>query len=142
MKSTFATILSSLTCVPSQKRLLNPKATMVKKLLPFSIFLFFAFANEVILAQPAATFRNPLLPSGADPWSIYKDGYYYYTHTLGNRLMIWKTKSIARLAHAKKKTVFAPPAGTAYSKGLWAPEIHYIDHAWYMYFAADNGRNE
>ncbi|RYY30303.1 MAG: glycosyl hydrolase family 43, partial [Sphingobacteriaceae bacterium] len=27
------------------------------------------------------TFTNPLLPSGADPYSFYKDGYYYYTNT-------------------------------------------------------------
>jgi hypothetical protein len=39
-------------------------------------------------------FSNPLLPSGADPWSIYKDGFYYYTHTLGNRIDIWKTKDL------------------------------------------------
>ena len=26
-------------------------------------------------------FTNPLLPYGADPYSFYKDGYYYYTHT-------------------------------------------------------------
>lgn len=88
------------------------------------------------------TFTNPLLPSGADPWSIYKNGRYYYTHTIGDRLVIWKTKSIARLKTAKKKTVFRPPAGTPYSKGLWAPEIHYINHHWYLYFAADSGRNE
>ena len=87
-------------------------------------------------------FTNPLLPSGADPWSIYKNGYYYYTHTLGNRLVIWKTKSIAALASAERDTVFIPPAGTAYSKQLWAPEIHFIDYKWYIYFAADDGKNE
>ncbi|MFL5772642.1 MAG: family 43 glycosylhydrolase [Flavisolibacter sp.] len=88
------------------------------------------------------TFTNPLLPSGADPWSIYKNGFYYYTHTMGDRLLIWKTKSIADLKTAKHKTVFLPPAGTPYSKGLWAPEIHFIQGKWYMYFAADNGKNE
>jgi GH43 family beta-xylosidase len=93
-------------------------------------------------ASQKTSFTNPLLPSGADPWSIYKDGYYYYTHTLGDRLAIWRTKSLASLDHAKKKTVFTPPAGTVYSKQLWAPEIHYIDNAWYMYFAADDGKNE
>jgi GH43 family beta-xylosidase len=90
----------------------------------------------------SGTFTNPLLPSGADPWSIYKDGHYYYTHTLGNRLVIWKTKNLAYLAKAKKRTVFQPPPGMPYSKGIWAPEIHYIGNKWYLYFAADNGKNE
>jgi GH43 family beta-xylosidase len=88
------------------------------------------------------TFTNPLLPSGADPWSIYKDGYYYYTHTFGDRLVIWKTKSIADLKTAPRKTVFMPPPGKPYSKGLWAPELHFISNKWYLYFAADSGRNE
>lgn len=88
------------------------------------------------------TFTNPLLPSGADPWTIYKDGYYYYTHTFGNRIVLWKTKNIADLKTAPQKTVFTPPPGTMYSKQLWAPELHHIDNKWYIYFAADSGRNE
>lgn len=88
------------------------------------------------------TFTNPLLPAGADPWSIYKDGYYYYTHTVGDSIVIWKTVNLAGLKNAVSKTVFVPPAGTAYSKQLWAPEIHFLDDKWYIYFAADNGKNE
>lgn len=93
-------------------------------------------------ATQAQTFTNPLLPSGADPWSIYKDGYYYYTHTMQDSLVLWKTKDLADLAHAEKKTIFVPPAGTGYSKELWAPEIHFLENKWYIYFAADNGENK
>ncbi|MEO7802375.1 MAG: glycoside hydrolase family 43 protein [Ginsengibacter sp.] len=87
------------------------------------------------------TFTNPLLSSGADPWSIYYNGFYYYTNTLGDSIVIWKTKSIANLRHAERTTVFVPPSGTSYSKELWAPEIHLINNKWYIYFAADNGNN-
>lgn len=100
----------------------------------------------VLLAFNAAraqtgTFTNPLLPSGADPWIIYKDGYYYYTNSLGNRLAIWKTKDVPTLGTAEKKTIWRPPAGTAYSHDIWAPELHFINGKWYMYFAADDGKN-
>ena len=88
------------------------------------------------------SFANPLLAAGADPWSIYKDGYYYYTHTLGNRLAIWKTKNLADLKNAPSKTIWTPPAGTMYSKQIWAPEIHFISNKWYVYFAADDGKND
>ena len=88
-----------------------------------------------------SSFRNPLLPSGADPWSIYKYGFYYYSHTVGDRLTIWKTKDLADLKTADSKTIFIPPPNTSYSKQLWAPEIHFIDNKWYVYFAADNGNN-
>lgn len=87
------------------------------------------------------TFTNPLLPSGADPWSIHKDGFYYYTHTLQDSIVIWKTDNLAELKDAEKKTIFVPPPGTLYSKQIWAPEIHFIDGSWYVYFAADDGNN-
>src|SRR5688572_23828524 len=80
------------------------------------------------------TFTNPLLPSGADPFSFYKDGYYYYTHTTGNRIVLFKTKNIAELKTAEQKTIYKPPPGTAYSKEIWAPEIHIIRGKWYAYF--------
>ncbi|HKO80926.1 MAG TPA: glycoside hydrolase family 43 protein [Chitinophagaceae bacterium] len=91
--------------------------------------------------QTGQTFVNPLLPSGADPFSFYKDGYYYYTHSTGNRIVLWKTENLANLKTAEQKTIFIPPVGTAYSKEIWAPEIHFINGKWYAYFAADNGNN-
>jgi GH43 family beta-xylosidase len=87
------------------------------------------------------TFTNPLLPAGADPFSFYKEGYYYYTHTTGKNITLWKTNSIANLKTAEKKIIFTPPAKGPYSKELWAPEIHFIQNKWYIYFAADSGNN-
>ncbi len=92
-------------------------------------------------SQTASTFTNPLLPSGADPYSYYKDGYYYYTHTLGSKIGLWKTKNLAKLKEAEYKTIYTPPEGTAYSKDLWAPEIMFLEGKWYAYYAADNGDN-
>ena len=108
-----------------------------------SVHLFLAIVLSTCLyAQDSAiTFTNPLLPSGADPFSFYKDGYYYYTHTQGNGISLWKTKSLAHLKTAEQKKIFTPPAGTFYSREIWAPEIHFINNKWYTYFAADNGSN-
>src|ERR1700761_8469473 len=105
------------------------------------VFYVFCLLLTAYSASAQKTFTNPLLPSGADPWVIYKDGYYYYTNTLGNRLQIWKTRDITHLDSAQRKTVWVPPAGTAYSKEVWAPELHYVQNKWYMYFAADDGDN-
>ncbi len=84
---------------------------------------------------------NPLLPSGPDPYSCYKDGYYYYTHTMGDRIELWKTKNIADLRTAPHKTIFKPQPGMPYSKDVWAPEVMYLDGKWYAYFAADAAGN-
>ncbi|MEO8171620.1 MAG: glycoside hydrolase family 43 protein [Sediminibacterium sp.] len=110
----------------------------MRRVLGLPVILVFAFFT---LNAQTETFTNPLLPSGADPFSFYKDGFYYYTHTTGRNITLWKTNSIANLKTAEKKVVFIPPAKGPYSKELWAPEIHFIQNKWYIYFAADSGNN-
>lgn len=90
-------------------------------------------------AQP--TFVNPLLSSGADPWVIQKDGWYYVTHTTGRNLRLYRTKNMADLSNAEVKTVWTPPATGMNSKQIWAPELHFLDGKWYFYYAADDGDN-
>ena len=92
------------------------------------------------LAQPAM-FTNPIKQSGPDPWVLQKDGWYYYTNTTGRDLTLWRTKNLAELGAAERKVIFTPPAGTGYSKELWAPELHFLDGKWYVYFSADSATN-
>lgn len=87
------------------------------------------------------TFTNPLLPAGPDPWVIQKDTMYYYTHTTGNRIVLYKTSKMSSLGRTAPVTIWVPPASGAYAKDIWAPEIHYIGNKWYVYFAADDGNN-
>ncbi len=103
--------------------------------------IFFCSLAAPARAQSAKTFTNPLFSAGADPWCIYKDGFYYYTHTTGKNITLWKTPTIARLKTAQKKIVFNPPKKGPYSKEIWAPEIHFLQGKWYIYFAADSGNN-
>lgn len=109
------------------------------------VIALFLFISGIVYGQ-SATFTNPLLPSGADPWSIYHNGWYYYTHTTGRNVTLWKTRSLAELDKATAKVVWSPPEGTPYSKGIWAPELHYLEEnggtgRWYIYVAADDGHN-
>src|SRR3546814_14206447 len=62
---------------------------------------------------PPATFTNPLLTSGPDPWVTQVDGAYHYTHTLGDRLILWRTDIIAHLAKTAKAYVDAARKGHA-----------------------------
>jgi GH43 family beta-xylosidase len=117
------------------------KYFVLSTLIAFSFFSCNNANDEKKEDDDATTFTNPLLPSGADPWSIYKDGYYYYTNTTGNNITVWKSRSIATLRTAEKKIVFDPPATGPYSKEIWAPEIHFMQGKWYIYFAADSGQN-
>ncbi|MGA8160307.1 MAG: glycoside hydrolase family 43 protein [Acidobacteriaceae bacterium] len=107
----------------------------------FRTLLLVVLAGLCAHAQTPATFHNPLLPIGPDPWVILHDGFYYYMNSTQTNLTIWKTRDIADLAHAQKRVVWTPPATGPYSREVWAPELHRLDAKWYLYFAADNGSN-
>ncbi len=102
------------------------------------LLLFFGVA----CARGQNTFTNPLLPSGPDPWVEYHDGTYYYMNTTTKNLTLWKTRNMADLKSAPKKVVWTPPATGPYSHDIWAPEIHFLDGKWYIYFAADAENNQ
>jgi GH43 family beta-xylosidase len=90
----------------------------------------------------ASSLRNPLLPTGPDPWVEYKDGFYYYMNTTAKNLTLWKTRNMADLKSAEKKIVWTPPASGPYSHDIWAPEIHFLEGKWYIYFAGDAAKND
>ncbi|MDQ2719425.1 MAG: glycoside hydrolase family 43 protein [Bacteroidota bacterium] len=95
-----------------------------------------------LITQGDSIFMNPLLSSGPDPWVIQQDTNYYYTNTFGNKIAVNKTSKMSRLKDATLTTIWTPPASGAYSKEIWAPELHFIQNKWYVYFAADDGSNE
>lgn len=37
--------------------------------------------------------------------------------------------------HCQKSTIWKPRHGSPWSDGVWAPELHYINHTWYVYVA-------
>ena len=93
-------------------------------------------------ALPAATYTNPIIADGADPWVTYKDGYYYLTRTTGTGVYVRQassltgTNGIGAVAQVK---IFTPP--TPYNKEVWAPELHFIGGKGYIYYAASDGTN-
>ena len=89
-----------------------------------------------------ATFTNPIISDGADPWVVFKDGYYYLTDTTGLDVSVRTatrlsgTNGIGSVSMVK---VFSPP--WPYNSDVWAPELHFIQGKAYIYYAADNGTN-
>jgi GH43 family beta-xylosidase len=105
----------------------------------------FAFPVPTAMTDPSAsgdTFTNPLLPEGADP-SVEQSGeFYYYMQTTGINLTLWRTRDITDLRNAESKVIWTPPKTGPYAKEIWAPEVHFLQGRWYIYFAADGGMNE
>lgn len=87
-------------------------------------------------------FKNPVAPSGNDPWLIFFEGSYYYCLSSQGGICVARIENIYDMDKATPKKIWTPPENTMYSKELWAPELHYLEGEWYIYFAADDGKNE
>ena len=86
---------------------------------------------------------NPLIPQRADPFVCrHTDGFYYFTASVPeyDRIELRRAPTIAGLATAQPVDVWRKPANGPVSDLIWAPEIHFIDGAWYVYFAAAPSR--
>ena len=90
-------------------------------------------------ASPPATFTNPLIAQRADP-HIFKhtDGFYYYTATVPayDRIILRRSTTLQGLATAGEQTIWTRHTSGEMGAHIWAPEIHYINGKWYIYFAA------
>src|ERR1041384_2236554 len=88
--------------------------------------------------------NNPILPPhSADPWMIFHGGFYYYCQsTPDNRAIAIRTSaSIAGIGQDARTVVWRAPVSGRTSRSLWAPELHFIDGKWFIYYAADDGQN-
>lgn len=86
----------------------------------------------------STTFTNPLLASGPDPWVYQKDGYYYFLSTTGGDVRIRKTAKMSELSTGPIVIAWKPTS-SANSHDVWAPELHFLDGKWYIYFTAGPG---
>ncbi len=81
-------------------------------------------------------------PHGADPWITESGGVLLYTQTTGRDVRVWAGRDLWELIHASPAVVWSPEQYVrAPLKNLWAPELHLIGGRWYLYVAADDGRN-
>jgi GH43 family beta-xylosidase len=84
-------------------------------------------------------FTNPVIKQRADPW-VYKhsDGYYYFTASVPeyDRIELRRATTIQGLGSASPVVVWRKHPSGVMSANIWAPEIHYINGKWYIYFAA------
>ena len=108
----------------------------------FIIVLMFVFSKSNrrnSSVRKTLEFINPIAEQRADPW-VYRhtDGYYYMTASVPeyDRIEIRKSKTIQGLGEVEGTIVWKKHDSGIMSKHIWAPEIHYIDDKWYIYFAA------
>jgi GH43 family beta-xylosidase len=89
-----------------------------------------------VLLGPAAAFTNPIRSSGgSDPFLVYTGGYFYLMTTTWTDVEIARATTIDGLKTATKKVVYSTSTASRCCN-VWAPEVHYFDGAWYIYYTA------
>ncbi len=84
---------------------------------------------------------KPFIEQRADPYIILKDGWYYFTASVPefDRIVLRKARTLAELPDAVEKVVWYRHVEGPLSCNIWAPELHFVDGKWYIYFAAARG---
>lgn len=86
-------------------------------------------------------YNNPIVLERADPW-VYKhqDGWYYFMGSVPGyqTLELRRAKSLNELGEAEAVTIWHAHKTGNMSQLIWAPEIHFIQGKWYIYFAASD----
>lgn len=84
-------------------------------------------------------YNEAFIEQRADPY-IYKhtNGVYYFTASVPSydKIILRKADTLEGLRTAEEVTIWERHESGIMSKHIWAPEIHYIENNWYIYFAA------
>lgn len=83
-------------------------------------------------------YNKPWIAQRADPYVIKKDGKYYFTASVPayDCIAIKCADTLEGISTAEDVIVWRKHESGVMSKHVWAPELHYIDGKWYIYFAA------
>jgi GH43 family beta-xylosidase len=98
-----------------------------------------AHAGVSLAADDAARWTNPLVKQRADPAVyLHSDGYYYFTASVPayDLVELRRAKTLAGLTDAPPKMIWHKHSTGVMGAHIWAPEIHFINNKWYIYFAA------
>lgn len=110
----------------------------LRSLVVFAAFCCLAPSGGAPPPTAPTTFTNPLVAGRAlaDPWIAQKNGWYYFTFTAGRSIEIWKGRTISGLADTAKVTVWRAPDTGPNVHDVWAPELHFVQGKWYVYYTA------
>ena len=75
---------------------------------------------------------------------VYHDGFYYYCESRNKHrsIFIRKSKTISGIGQDPGLGVWNAPKSGRNRNAIWAPELHRIGDRWFIYYAADDGKNE
>ncbi len=101
--------------------------------------------NSLIGTLCPDAYPNPFIMERADPYVIKHENKYYFTASYPafgsvekgyDRIILRESPTLLGLAQAQEKTIWYAHESGVMARHIWAPEIHFIDGKWYVFFAA------
>jgi len=106
----------------------------MKKLSMILSLLFLVNVNPGI---SQSTFVNPI-SEGADPWVIKTDSCYFFCSNIWiSSIVVWKSDKLTD--RGIRRVVWDPPTVGWNRTDIWAPELHYLQGKWYIFYSAGDG---
>jgi len=106
---------------------------------PFKLVL--SLLGTLGLFGGVEAFTNPVRnPGGSDPQVTYTGGYYYLISTTWDNLQLRRATTIQGLKSATPRVIYSD-TNPSRRCNMWAPELHYFDGKWYIYYTAGNCDN-
>ncbi len=91
------------------------------------------------MSEKTLKWNEPWILQRADPY-IYRhtDGAYYFTASVPayDGIVLRRADTLAALAQAPEVRIWEKHENGPMSEHIWAPELHFLDGCWYIYFAA------
>ncbi len=83
-------------------------------------------------------YNKPFIAQRADPYILHApDGSFYFTASVPeyDRIALRHSQTLKGLAEAEEVTIWRKHDEGIMSLHIWAPELHYLDGSWYVYYA-------
>ena len=74
-------------------------------------------------------YTNPILSSGADPWVIKHEGWYYYCSGVPGGIGVSRSRDLHKI-NPPVRVWKVPEKGQWNSTCVWAPELHFWKGKW------------
>ncbi|WP_336774730.1 glycoside hydrolase family 43 protein [Paenibacillus sp. MMO-58] len=92
-----------------------------------------------------SNYLKPWIVNRADPYVLkHTDGLYYFTASVPeyDRLVLRKAATLDGLVNAQETVIWRKHETGEMGNHIWAPELHFIDGKWYVYFAAGTAEDQ
>ncbi len=82
--------------------------------------------------------NTPFIAQRADPYVLHHENEWYFTASVPeyDRIVLRHAASLEGLRDAEEHEVWHAHESGVMSCHIWAPELHFLDGKWYIYFAA------